>query len=143
MSDPGFDVDAFLARPLLARVATNGPTVRPTWYLWEDRAFWVLTGPWAALPRRLRADPMLAVVVDQCELASGLVRQVIARGPGELVAFDRDRARRKLERYLGADDTSWDERFRRLLDEAPQRTDTHWLRVRPESLRARDLSYRV
>ena len=21
---------------LTARVATNGPTVRPTWYLWED-----------------------------------------------------------------------------------------------------------
>jgi hypothetical protein len=44
---PPFDVDAFLAQPLTARVATSGPTVRPTWYLWEDGAFWILTGPWA------------------------------------------------------------------------------------------------
>ena len=30
-----FDVDEFLAQPLVARVATNGPTVRPVWFLWE------------------------------------------------------------------------------------------------------------
>jgi hypothetical protein len=36
---PPFDVDAFLAQPLTARVATSGPTVRPTWYLWEEGAF--------------------------------------------------------------------------------------------------------
>jgi nitroimidazol reductase NimA-like FMN-containing flavoprotein (pyridoxamine 5'-phosphate oxidase superfamily) len=56
-----FDVDAFLAQPLTARVATSGPTVRPTWYLWEDGAFWILTGPWAALPNRVRADPAIAI----------------------------------------------------------------------------------
>jgi len=28
-----FDVDRFLAQPLTARIATNGPTVRPTWRL--------------------------------------------------------------------------------------------------------------
>jgi nitroimidazol reductase NimA-like FMN-containing flavoprotein (pyridoxamine 5'-phosphate oxidase superfamily) len=74
-----FDVDAFLAQPLTARVATNGPTVRPTWYLWEDRAFWILTGPWAKLLGRVTANPVLAVTVDVCDLATGLVRQVIAR----------------------------------------------------------------
>lgn len=31
---------------LTARVATNGPTGQPTWYLWEDSAFWILTEPW-------------------------------------------------------------------------------------------------
>ncbi|CAM5274868.1 hypothetical protein SPURM210S_06182 [Streptomyces purpurascens] len=35
-----FDVDAFLRRPLTARLATNGPTVRPVWFLWEEDAFW-------------------------------------------------------------------------------------------------------
>lgn len=73
-----FDVDTFLTGPLTARVATNGPTVRPTWHLWEDGAFWILTGPWATLPDRARADPVLAVVVDGCDLASGVVRQVVA-----------------------------------------------------------------
>jgi hypothetical protein len=31
-------IDAFLSQPLTARIATNGPTVRPTWFLWEDQA---------------------------------------------------------------------------------------------------------
>jgi hypothetical protein len=31
-----FDVDEFLAQPL---------TARPTRYLWEGGAFWILTGP--------------------------------------------------------------------------------------------------
>jgi hypothetical protein len=66
---PPFDVDAFLAQPLTARVAASGPTVRPTWYLWEDEAFWILTGPWATLPARVRTDPAIAIVVDVCDLA--------------------------------------------------------------------------
>jgi hypothetical protein len=31
-----FDVDTFLAQPLIARVAAAGPSVRPVWYLWEE-----------------------------------------------------------------------------------------------------------
>ncbi|WP_026876841.1 pyridoxamine 5'-phosphate oxidase family protein [Jiangella gansuensis] len=81
------DVDAFLARPLTARVATNGPTVRPAWYLWEDGAFWILTGPWARLADHVRADPA-----------------------------------------LHAD---------------PALEGTVWLRLRPDSLAAKDLSYRI
>ncbi|MEU1944007.1 pyridoxamine 5'-phosphate oxidase family protein, partial [Streptomyces sp. NPDC020125] len=33
-----FDVAAFLARPLVAQLATEGPRVRPVWFLWEDHA---------------------------------------------------------------------------------------------------------
>ncbi|GAA1311526.1 hypothetical protein GCM10009610_29380 [Pseudonocardia xinjiangensis] len=47
-----FDVDEFLQDPLTARVATAGPTVRPTWFLWEDSVSWILTGPWSQLPDR-------------------------------------------------------------------------------------------
>ncbi|MDQ0753044.1 hypothetical protein QF034_007275 [Streptomyces africanus] len=83
-----FDVDAFLRRPLTACLATNGPTVRPVWFLWEEGAFWVLTEPWARLFGRVRADPEVALVVDECDL----VRQVIARGRAELVPV-RCRAR--------------------------------------------------
>jgi hypothetical protein len=57
-----FPVDEFLAQPLTARVATAGPTVRPAWYLWEDGAFWLLSGPWARLLGRVRQDPVLALV---------------------------------------------------------------------------------
>jgi nitroimidazol reductase NimA-like FMN-containing flavoprotein (pyridoxamine 5'-phosphate oxidase superfamily) len=135
-----FDVDQFLAQPLTARIATNGPTVRPTWFLWEDGAFWILTGPWARLPDRVRADPAIALVVDDCDLATGAVRQVIARGAAELLPFDVPRGRRKLTRYLGDDETRWDERFRRYLHDDAAAV---WLRLRPVRLAAKDLSYFV
>ncbi|HEX5120283.1 MAG TPA: pyridoxamine 5'-phosphate oxidase family protein [Pseudonocardiaceae bacterium] len=136
-----FAVDTFLTRPLTARVATNGPTVRPTWYLWEDGAFWILTGPWAKLLARARADPVIAVVVDECDLATGLVRQVVARGAAEILPFDVPRGRRKLVRYLGTDESSWDPRFRRYLHDDVR--GVVWLRMRPTFLTTRDLSYAV
>ncbi|WIX82108.1 pyridoxamine 5'-phosphate oxidase family protein [Amycolatopsis carbonis] len=134
-----FDVDEFLAQPLTARVATNGPTVRPTWYLWEDHAFWILSGPWSRLPGHVRASPRLALTVDVCDLATGLVRQVVASGPAEVVPFDVPRGRRKLVRYLGPDEQRWDSRFRAYLNDAGR--GTVWVRLVPESLRGKDLSY--
>jgi nitroimidazol reductase NimA-like FMN-containing flavoprotein (pyridoxamine 5'-phosphate oxidase superfamily) len=141
VAGPSFEIDDFLSRPLTARIATNGPTVRPVWFLWEDGAFWILTGPWARLLSRVRADPALALVVDECDLSTGRVRQVIARGGAEVLAFDVARGRRKLARYLGDDEERWDQRVRRYLYEDPAEKGTAWLRLRPRSLVARDLSY--
>lgn len=135
-----FDVDEFLARPLTARVATDGPTVRPTWYLWEDGAFWILSGPWSRLPDRVRRSPKLALTVDVCELETGVVRQVVASGEAEIRPFDVPRGRRKLARYLGEDETRWDPRFRAYLRDA---RGTLWLRLPSSRLTATDLSYRV
>ncbi|OZM80359.1 pyridoxamine 5'-phosphate oxidase family protein [Pseudonocardia sp. MH-G8] len=136
-----FDVDAFLAQPLTARVATPTPTVRPTWFLWEDGAFWILTGPWARLRDHVRADPRLAVVVDTCDLTSGSVRQVIACGRGQIVEFDVARGRRKLVRYLGHDVERWDPRFRAYLFDDPRDRGLEWVRMRPDRMTASDLSY--
>lgn len=136
-----FDMDQFLAQPLTARIATNGPTVRPVWYLWEEGAFWVLTGPWARLMRRVERDPEVALVVDECNLASGLVRQVIARGRAELTPFDVPRGRRKLTRYLGPDESRWDARFRAYLHDDPTSRGTTWLRLQPTTLVTDDLTY--
>ncbi len=47
-------LEAFLAQPLVAHLATAGPTVTPIWFLWEDGAFWWLTGPGASWPRGCR-----------------------------------------------------------------------------------------
>ena len=138
-----FDIDEFLSRPLTARIATNGPTVRPTWFLWEDHAFWILTGPWARLMNRVLDDPALAVVVDECDLTTGMVRQIIARGQAEVLPFDVPRGRRKLARYLGTDETRWDQRFHRYLYDDPTEKETIWLRLHPTSLTAKDLSYTV
>jgi nitroimidazol reductase NimA-like FMN-containing flavoprotein (pyridoxamine 5'-phosphate oxidase superfamily) len=137
--DPGFDLEGFLARPLVARLATAGPTVRPIWFVWEEEAFWWLTGRWARLAAILDRDPEVALVVDSCDLRSGEVLQVVARGAAEVVAFDPDRARRKLSRYLGPDESTWDpERFLVGTFDDPS---ARLVRLAPRRLRARDLSY--
>jgi nitroimidazol reductase NimA-like FMN-containing flavoprotein (pyridoxamine 5'-phosphate oxidase superfamily) len=139
--DPGFDLDGFLALPLVARLATAGPTVRPIWYVWEEHAFWWLTGRWARLVAMLERDPEVALVVDTCDLGTGEVLQVVARGVAEVVPFDADRARRKLRRYLGADEAAWDrERFHAGTFGDPS---ARLVRLAPRRLRARDLSYRA
>ena len=78
-----------------------------------------------------------------CDLATGLVRQVIARGTTGILPFGVPSGRPKLTRYLGADEPAWDGRFRRYLYDDPARTGAAWLRLRPSSLTARDLSCTV
>ena len=123
-------------------MASNGPPVRPTWYLWEDQSFWILSGPWAKLLGRVEKDPALAVTVDICDLSQGLIRQVVGQGRGEILPFDRPRGRRKLVRYLGSDEARWDDRFRDYLRGDPTETGAVWIRLSPRSLTALDLSYR-
>ncbi len=135
-----FDIDAFLAQPLVARVAVAAPepTVRPVWYLWEDGRFYWLTGGWSKLPAALARNPQVALVVDTCDLATGQTRQVSARGTARVVPFDAEVTYRKLRRYLGADRRAWDPRFRTYLSPA----DACLVRLSPERLVAKDLSFR-
>lgn len=133
-----FRVEELLDQPLVAHLATSGPTLRPIWFLWEDQAFWWLTGTWSHLPGRLTDDPRVGMVVDTCDLATGVVRQVRARGEAELHAYDPDRAYRKLRRYLGDDPEAWDrERFSLEAEEGDR-----FACLRPARLEAIDLSYR-
>jgi hypothetical protein len=131
-------LDDFLSRPLVAHVATNGPTVRPIWFLWEDDAFWWLTGPWSALSRHLSRDATVALVVDSCDLSTGEVLQMTTSGSAELLPVDVPRAQRKLSKYLGDAIDRWPSRFRDpLLD-----PDTRLVRLVPDQAPAlRDLSY--
>ncbi|HET9201412.1 MAG TPA: pyridoxamine 5'-phosphate oxidase family protein [Dehalococcoidia bacterium] len=139
--EPSFDLDEFLARPLVAHVATNGPAVRPVWYIWEEGAFWWLTGPWSRLEALLREDDRVALVVDVNDVETGEVLKVSARGRASVVGFDADRARRKLARYLGPDESKWDRsRFVMGTFETP---GVKFVRFEPESLSAKRLSYQV
>jgi nitroimidazol reductase NimA-like FMN-containing flavoprotein (pyridoxamine 5'-phosphate oxidase superfamily) len=139
-----FDIDAFLDQPLVARLATAGPTVRPVWYLFEDDAFWILTPRSSTLLRRVRAQPEVAMVVDVCDLRTGIVRQVNVRGRAEELPYDVRRARRLLARYCGPDETRWDEAIRWWYVQDPTRDNRNaQLRIRPRSWVARDLAYRV
>lgn len=133
-----FDVDAFLQRPLVARVATNGPTVRPVWFLWEDGSLWWLTGPWSHLPALLAVEPRVYVIIDTCDLQTGETKQVRMVGDAEVVPYDHSRALRKLRRYLGPDVPAWDQdRFAMHEDDSQSR----FVRLRPERLEALDLSF--
>ncbi|MFD5536639.1 pyridoxamine 5'-phosphate oxidase family protein [Streptomyces sp. NPDC127079] len=134
-----FDVSAFLAQPLVARLATTGPVVRPVWYLWEDESFWVFTGPWSRLPDRLARNPVFELVVDVCDPGTGVTRQVVASGQGRTVPFDTARARRKLVRYLGPNESRWDARF--ALGESATESGALWAQLVPDVLRVADLSF--
>jgi nitroimidazol reductase NimA-like FMN-containing flavoprotein (pyridoxamine 5'-phosphate oxidase superfamily) len=133
-----FDVDAFLARPLVARVATSdssgAPTVRPVWFLWEEGALWWLTGAYSKLSKLVEKDPRVALVVDTCDLERLEFLQVIMRGEAEVVPYDGERARRKLRRYLGGDESTWPTDFRDF-DE-----DTRFIRFAPGRTIVNDLS---
>ena len=108
------------------------------WFLWEDGAFWWLTGSWSRLPSILKADPRVALLVDTCELDTGEVRQLSAEGEAEIYQRDPGRACRILQRYLGADASRWPERFKGSTFHDPA---TRMIRLEPSSMRARDLSY--
>jgi Pyridoxamine 5'-phosphate oxidase len=136
MTTPPFDVDAFLAEPNQAFVATNGPTVRPLWYQWEDGCFWLISGPWAKLYSRTCKDPEIALIVDICDVKKGRILQVMASGAVETVPYDIPRARRMLHRYLGPDEASWsskpDDYRGYLRDSGPH--GAVWLKLKPRKL---------
>jgi nitroimidazol reductase NimA-like FMN-containing flavoprotein (pyridoxamine 5'-phosphate oxidase superfamily) len=129
------DIDQFLARPLVARVAAAGPTVRPVWFVWEDGCLWWPVGTWSKLEQILDSDPHVAVVIDTCDLAAGKVLQVKMRESVAIEAADPARMHRLFTKYLGADRTSWDPRF------DPHEAGLKMVRLRPERVTARDLSY--
>lgn len=115
-------------------MATNGPAVRPVWFLWEGGAFWWITGSYARLPGLLAEDPRVALVIGTCDLATLEILQVTARGRAEVAPFDEARAKRKLLRYLSDDEEAWPTEFRAF---GP---DARFVRLIPERLTAIDFS---
>jgi PPOX class probable F420-dependent enzyme len=103
-------IDAFLARPLIGRLATvslsdGQPHVVPVWYLWEEGAAWISSYESTRKIARLRENPKCALVVD-VETAVEGVSAVILEGIAELVTQPRDEVRERIERvyirYMGA-----------------------------------------
>lgn len=137
------EVDEFLSGPLTGQLATNGPTIRPLWYQWEDNAFWIISGPWAKLYQRVQTDPKVAFCVDVGDFDNGIVKQVIAHGQVHIQDYDVERARRLLYRYLGPDEDSWsdspDDYRSYLRDGGPD--GAVFLRLDPVKLTALNFSY--
>lgn len=135
------DVDAFLARPLFAHLATaaedGAPRDSPVWFLWEDGAVWIIGEPTDTFPDRVAREPRCAVGVVDFDRASGLVQHVGIRGRGTVEPWDPSRARRLIRRYLGDDESAWDPEFVEFLPDDRYR----FVRVQPETVVARDVSY--
>jgi hypothetical protein len=135
------DIEEFLAQPLFAHLATasdEGPRESPVWFLWEDGAVWVIgSRATDTFPQRIEREARCAIGVVDFDRSIGLVQHVGLRGRATVEPFDADRARRLLTRYLGEDESAWDERFRATLSNPKDVL----IRFIPETVVARDQSY--
>jgi Pyridoxamine 5'-phosphate oxidase len=138
------EVEEFLARPLFGHLSTasaEGPRESPVWFLWEEEALWILGSRRTdTFPIRIECDPRCSVGIVDFDPASGRVQHVGLRGRATTEPFDTERARRLLSRYLGDDESSWDDRFRRTVEGRDQEL---LVRFTPETVVARDVSYDV
>ena len=143
MSTAAFDVEVFLAEPNIVRLATNGPTIRPLWYQWEQGSFWIINGPWAKLFARLQLDRKVALMIDVGEYVTGRIYQVMAHGDAETMPYDIPRARRMLHRYLGSDEACWskapDDYSGYLREPGPP--GAVWLKIKPKMFKLFNFSY--
>ncbi len=139
----GVPIDIFLSRPLFAHLATSspaGPRESPVWYLWEDGSLWIDGDTDTnSFTTRVEHDERVAVGVVDSEPRRGLIQHLGMRGTAELTPFDRGRAKRLYQRYLGADVETWDPRFRSYLENPAE--SSVLVRVDPGTVVARDQSY--
>ena len=100
-------IDAFLAEPVLARIATvdgERPHVVPMWFDWDGDSIWMETGLGFRKHKNLLANPHCAVAIDVT--AGGLrFKGVILEGKAELLTeppgFIRQVVVRIYTKYLG------------------------------------------
>ncbi len=98
------EMQAFLAQPLVARLATvraNGsPQITPMWYLWDDGKIYMSTRSFAAKVKHIRKNPRVAVVIDVME-APFKNKSVNLEGTAEIVTTDVAAMTAKIrKRYL-------------------------------------------
>lgn len=136
------ELDEFLARPLFCHLSTvsaeGSPRVSPLWFLWEDGALWIIADAEKSYLGGVADHPETAVAIVDSDPETGRVEHVGLRGRATVEPFDAERAERLLARYLGDEQSEWDDRFADLPEE-------RWRLVRfePETVVARDQSYHV
>jgi nitroimidazol reductase NimA-like FMN-containing flavoprotein (pyridoxamine 5'-phosphate oxidase superfamily) len=97
---------SFLARPLIARLATSDadqPRVLPMWYRWDGASLWMETSATFPNYRILKVNPRAAVTIDE-SLGGLRLRAVVMLGSIEIIdtpsSVVEDELRRIYERYL-------------------------------------------
>jgi hypothetical protein len=134
-----FDLDAFLAQPLIAHLATAstaGPRDSPLWFLWEDSCVWFVGTSDDSFPKRVGLNEQCAVGIVDFSLSSGILRHVGMRGRASVATLDQNRLHRLVTKYLGAE-PHWNPAFQANVIE---RLDL-MVRFEPDSTVARDQSY--
>jgi nitroimidazol reductase NimA-like FMN-containing flavoprotein (pyridoxamine 5'-phosphate oxidase superfamily) len=96
-------MERFLARPLIARLATSDndrPRVLPMWFWWDGTDVWMETSPTFANYRVLRRNSHAALTID--EAVSGLgMRAVVMRGRVEIIEAPMDEVMATVRRIHG------------------------------------------
>lgn len=79
------EINAFLAQPLICHLACHDesgwPYVVPVWFEWDGAGFWIIPRARSAWAEYLRADPRVALAIDE----PGSGRRVVGQGSAELV----------------------------------------------------------
>jgi len=102
-------IEALLARPILAHLATASPSgqphVVPVWFLREQGAAWISSYQSTRKVKDLELNPRCALVVDLPKARDGITA-VLLEGQVELLAGSKPEVRLRIERlylkYLGA-----------------------------------------
>jgi PPOX class probable F420-dependent enzyme len=132
------EVDAFLARPRIAHLATvdaaGRARVRPVWYLWRGGVMWMTTRRGARhTGRDLAANPRVALSIAS---EGRPYRSVIIHGTPEILPKDEQILLDISTRY-------GDEPGRRWVREAMAQDDRVILRLEPDTLISWDYGKRV
>jgi len=102
-------IEAVLAEPVLARLATTDPKtmqphVVPVWFAWDGECVWISSFVSTRKIRELKKNPQGAVLIESKQEGSRLTA-VLLEGPVELVTEPRQMvseiASRIYVRYLG------------------------------------------
>ncbi len=102
-------IEAVLAEPVLARLATTNPKtmephVVPVWFMWDGTSVWISSFKTTRKIRELTRNPQGAVLIESKQEGSKLTA-VLLEGSVELVAQPRELvnelASRIYRRYLG------------------------------------------
>jgi len=102
-------IEAVLAEPVLARLATTNPKtlqphVVPVWFAWDGESVWISSFVSTRKIRELKKNPRGAVLIESKQ-EGGKLQAVLLEGPVELVTEPRqlvsEVASRIYIRYLG------------------------------------------
>jgi len=115
------EMDDFLNRPLLARLATLNPEVMqphvvPVWYGWDGESLWISAFRSTRKVKELMVNPHCSIIVDVDDSGGG-IRAVLMEGEAELITTPQPLLEEKTAwvytRYLGpegvlaSDPQSW------------------------------------